>query len=51
MIVASWNVNSISVRIPHNLECLQEVNQDVVCLLGTKNVDEKFPLAQLNEAG
>jgi len=51
MIVASWNVNSISVRLPHILEWLQEVNPDVVCLQETKSVDEKFPLAQLNEAG
>jgi hypothetical protein len=51
MILASWNVNSISVRLPYILEWLQEVNSDVVCLEETKSVDEKFPLAQLNEAG
>ncbi|HEY9684675.1 MAG TPA: exodeoxyribonuclease III [Oculatellaceae cyanobacterium] len=43
MLVASWNVNSVTVRVPHLLTWLQEVSPDVLCVQETKIVDEKFP--------
>lgn len=51
MIVASWNVNSISVRLPQVLDWLDEVQPDVLCLQETKVVDEKFPSSALAEHG
>lgn len=51
MILASWNVNSISIRLPQLLEWLKENKPNVVCLQETKTVDEKFPEESLKEAG
>jgi exodeoxyribonuclease-3 len=51
MKVASWNVNSLKVRLPQVLEWLQEKSPDVLCLQETKLTDEKFPVAELAEAG
>ncbi|HEY9868944.1 MAG TPA: exodeoxyribonuclease III [Candidatus Obscuribacterales bacterium] len=51
MIIASWNVNSISVRLPHLLEWLKQHQPHVMCLQETKTVDEKFPLKPIEEAG
>jgi len=51
MILATWNVNSINVRLPQLLLWLQETKPNVVCLQETKVVDDKFPLAELKAAG
>ncbi|CAN5182311.1 exodeoxyribonuclease III [soil metagenome] len=51
MIISTWNVNSISVRLPQLIEWLQTHKPSVVCLQETKTVDEKFPLQQLSEIG
>lgn len=51
MIISTWNVNSISVRLPHLIEWLQTHRPNVVCLQETKTVDEKFPLRELMEIG
>jgi exodeoxyribonuclease-3 len=51
MIIASWNVNSLKVRLPHLLDWLAERRPDVVCLQETKTEDAKFPLAQIEAAG
>jgi exodeoxyribonuclease-3 len=51
MRLATWNVNSLSVRLPHLLAWLAEHRPDVVALQETKLVDEKFPHAELAEAG
>jgi len=51
MIIASWNVNSIAVRLPHVLDWLAAVNPDVLCLQETKSVDEKFPREAFEKAG
>jgi exodeoxyribonuclease III len=49
--LATWNVNSLKVRLPHLLDWLATHRVDVVCLQETKLVDEQFPSAQLDEAG
>lgn len=49
--IATWNVNSIRVRLPHILQWLDTVGPDVLALQETKTVDESFPLAELEEAG
>ena len=51
MLVASWNVNSIRVRLPHVLEWVQDSGPDVLALQETKTVDEAFPAADLENIG
>jgi exodeoxyribonuclease III len=49
--LATWNVNSLKVRLPHLLDWLQQHLVDIVCLQETKLVDDKFPAAELEQAG
>jgi len=51
MRVATWNVNSLNVRLPHLLDWLERERPDVVCLQETKVEDPKFPAAALEAAG
>ena len=51
MKIATWNVNSLKVRLPHVLEWLAQNQPDVLCLQETKQEDINFPMAVLNEAG
>jgi len=51
MRLATWNVNSLKVRLPHLLEWLARERPDVVCLQETKIEDQNFPAAALEEAG
>jgi len=49
--IATWNVNSLNVRLPHVLDWVKEHQPDVVGLQETKQEDSKFPYAALAEAG
>jgi exodeoxyribonuclease-3 len=49
--IATWNVNSIRVRLPQLLDWLAQHTPDVVCLQETKTIDEQFPAPALREAG
>jgi exodeoxyribonuclease-3 len=49
--VASWNVNSLRVRLPQVLDWLKANVPDVLCLQETKLVDDDFPAAELEAAG
>jgi exodeoxyribonuclease-3 len=51
MKLATWNVNSLKVRLPHLLQWLAANPVDVLCLQETKLTDDKFPLAEINAAG
>ncbi len=51
MKIATWNVNSIRVRLPHVLEWLGKHQPDVLCLQETKVMDEDFPTADFEQAG
>ncbi len=51
MKLATWNVNSLKVRLPHVLEWLESEQPDVLCLQETKLLDENFPLSEINTAG
>lgn len=51
MKIATWNVNSLNVRLPHVLDWLASEQPDVLCLQETKQEDSKFPYAALQEAG
>ena len=49
--IATWNVNSLNVRLGHLLSWLKERPIDIVCLQETKLTDENFPVEQLAAAG
>ncbi len=51
MKIATWNVNSLKVRLPQVLQWLSDNPVDVLCLQETKTVDEKFPVAEIEAAG
>lgn len=51
MKIATWNVNSLKVRLPQVLEWLGSEQPDVLCLQETKLVDARFPVAELADAG
>ena len=51
MKIASWNVNSLNVRLPHVLAWSQAAGPDVLALQETKLVDEKFPKSELEAIG
>jgi exodeoxyribonuclease-3 len=49
--IATWNVNSLRVRLPHLLDWLAAQSPDAVCLQETKCEDATFPAAELQAAG
>lgn len=49
--VASWNVNSLKVRLPHVLAWCDAAQPDVLALQETKLTDEHFPVDTLMQAG
>jgi exodeoxyribonuclease-3 len=51
MRLATWNVNSLKVRLEHLLEWLGREAPDVVCLQETKTEDAAFPAAAIEAAG
>ena len=51
MRLATWNVNSLKVRLAHLLDWLGRERPDVACLQETKTEDASFPLDALRDAG
>lgn len=51
MKIATWNVNSLNVRLPHVLEWLAANDPDVLVLQEIKQVTEAFPSDALAELG
>ena len=51
MRIATWNVNSVRLRLPHLLSYLEEVSPDVLCLQEIKCQDEQFPRLEVESAG
>lgn len=51
MKLATWNVNSLKVRLPHLTDWLQSTQPDVVCLQELKLEDAKFPREPLEMLG
>jgi len=49
--VATWNVNSLNVRLGHLLNWLKDRPVDLVCLQETKLTDENFPVEAIAGAG
>jgi len=51
MKIATWNVNSLKVRLPQVLDWLATARPDVLCLQETKLTDENFPLEAIEASG
>jgi exodeoxyribonuclease-3 len=51
MKIATWNVNSLRVRLPQVLAWLAREQPDVLALQETKTPDPDFPVLELAEAG
>ena len=51
MKIASWNVNSLKVRLPHLEQWLAESRPDIIALQETKLTDDKFPVAEIEAMG
>ncbi|MEW1926050.1 exodeoxyribonuclease III [Streptomyces sp. NPDC088360] len=51
MRIATWNVNSITARLPRLLAWLESSGTDVLCIQETKTTAEGFPAAELRELG
>lgn len=51
MKIATWNVNSLKVRLPHVLQWLEATQPDVLAIQETKTVDENFPLVEIEATG
>jgi exodeoxyribonuclease-3 len=51
MRIATWNVNSLKVRLPHVLDWLATAEVDVLGLQELKLTEDKFPFAELRAAG
>ena len=48
---ASWNVNSLKVRLPHLLDWLARQAPQIVCLQEIKLEDAKFPVEEIRAVG
>ena len=51
MKIATWNVNSLRVRLPHVLKWLEGAQPDVLALQETKTKDAEFPAEAFIERG
>ncbi|TJZ54526.1 exodeoxyribonuclease III [Streptomyces piniterrae] len=51
MRIATWNVNSITARLPRLLAWLESTGTDVLCIQETKCSAEQFPRDELRELG
>ena len=51
MRLATWNINSIRLRLSNVLRFVKDYDIDVLCLQETKTPDEHFPLGDFNKVG
>lgn len=51
MKIATWNVNSLKVRLPHVTEWLESAKPDVLVLQEIKQISDAFPSEALEELG
>ena len=49
--IASWNINSVRLRLPLLTYIITKYNFDIICLQETKTRDEFFPEKELRELG
>ena len=51
MRIATWNINSVRLRISQVIKFIQEQKIDVICLQETKTLDEYFPSDEFKNNG
>ena len=51
MRIATWNINSVRLRISHVLKFIKKCNIDILCLQETKTTDENFPSEDFRKVG
>lgn len=51
LVVSTWNINSVRLRIDQVRRFLETVRPDILCLQETKCPDDKFPLKELQSYG
>ena len=51
MRIATWNINSVRLRIAHVLRFIKEQNIDVMCLQETKTENDFFPISEFIDVG
>ncbi len=51
MQIATWNINSVRMRVQNLLSYLREVSPDVLCLQEIKCTDEQFPRLEIEAEG
>jgi len=49
--VATWNINSVRLRLPLVIRLMQLATPDIICLQETKCPDGHFPLKAIRDAG
>ena len=49
--LATWNVNSLTARMPRVLGWIEEFQPDILCLQETKQADEAFPTGEFAALG
>lgn len=49
--IATWNINSLRVRLPHVIDWLAANSPDVLAMQETKLTDDIFPIAQFEQLG
>ena len=51
MRIASWNINSVRLRLSQVIRFIKEQHIDIICLQETKSPDENFPSAEFKKVG
>ncbi|HZT97307.1 MAG TPA: exodeoxyribonuclease III [Chloroflexota bacterium] len=51
MRIATWNVNSVTARLPRLLQWLELTRPDVLCIQETKVADDQFPAEPISALG
>ena len=51
MRIATWNINSVRLRINHVLRFIKEQNIDIICMQETKTEDQYFPINEFVNHG
>jgi exodeoxyribonuclease-3 len=49
--IATWNLNSVTARLPRLVEWLAETQPDVLCVQETKVAADKFPTGEVQDLG
>jgi exodeoxyribonuclease-3 len=49
--IATWNINSVRIRIPLLQKIVEQENPDIICLQETKTEDATFPMEALKNLG